>query len=613
MNNKKFLLSFLLVVLIAFSLGSVSAEDATDVIAADDVADVIAVDDAADVVSTDIQPTEATADAVQSAVDSAKEGDVVDISNNAEYDFADHATVKISTAGITIDGKGTTTIKGYGDGQGIFQIAAQNVTIQGINFIDTNPKNDFKYNGTTAGWGVSASAANGGLIKDCTFKDFNSGIVVMQTEGFTIENNNFTGGYSTLLANDPTVNKEQGSKSLNIYRQSSGVTVKGNRFVGPILDGVSIAQGSGSNYVLDNYFEGNCYSIYFGGASTAGSLISGNTFVNCGFFKEGNIDWKGLPVISIQKASDDIAITDNTFKVINGNVLIAAEKGNEAHGFPTPIGNINITGNTVDKYSADVDATTVTLFNVLIRDATSLNVTSPLNISDNALEDGVKGISINFDGNEIFSASEAYLNETLDADHVYGAATLYDTVLTAKALKVYAGNTGKLQATLVDSNGVALTNKEVAIVIDGVIKNVKTDANGVATLSVKYAAATTKYATIAFLGEGNLYKSSIATAKITVVKKATTLKAAKVKVTGKAKKAIKVKVTLKTGKTAIKGKKVTIKVNGKTFSAKTNAKGVATISVKVAKKGTFKATFKFAGDSAYKASTSKTVKFTIKK
>ena len=288
MNNKKILLSFLLVVLIAFSLGSVSAENATDALAVDDAVDVVAVDEP-------IQPASDSVDDVQTAVDSAKEGNTVDLSKYAEYDFTDK-TVTISNNGVIVDGKGTTTIKGYGDGNGIFAIKAQNVTIQGIKFIDTNPKNDFKYNGTTAGWGISASAANGGLIKDCEFTDFNSGVVVMQTTGFTIQDNNFTGGYSTLLANDPTVNKEQGSKSLNIYRQSSQVTVKGNRFVGPILDGVSIAQGSGANYVLDNYFEGNCYSIYFGGASTAGSLIANNTFVNCGFFKEGSMSETGCPI-----------------------------------------------------------------------------------------------------------------------------------------------------------------------------------------------------------------------------------------------------------------------------------------------------------------------------
>ena len=58
-------------------------------------------------------------------------------------------------------------------------------------------------------------------------------------------------------------------------------------------------------------------------------------------------------------------------------------------------------------------------------------------------------------------------------------------------------------------------------------------------------------------------------------------------------------------------KKITIKVNGKTFSAKTNSKGVASIKVKVTKKGKFTATAKFAGDNTYKGITKK-ARFTVK-
>ena len=597
--NKKILMSFLLVVLIAISLGSVSAADASDVVAAN----------ATDAAADSIQPAAATVDAVQTAIDSAKTGDIIDISNNAEYNFNDSG-VTIKTAGITVDGKGTTTIKGYGNGNGLIAVQAQNVTIQGIKFIDTNPKNNFTYGGTTAGWGISASAAAGGVVKDCEFTDFNSGIVVMQTVGFDIENNKFNGGYSTLLANDPTVNKEQGSKSLNIYRQSAQVTVKNNTFLGPILDGVSIAQGSGSNQVIDNYFEGNCYSIYFGGASTAGSIIKGNTFVNCGSFKLDGKDWSGLPVISIQKSSDNITIEDNTFKAIDNNVLIAAEKGNEAHGFPTQIGNINVTGNVVEKL--DDDAKNITLFHVLVRDSNALEITTPINVSGNILTSDVKGISINFDGKEIFSASNAYLNSTLDANKVFSNETLYGTTLTVEDVKVLAGDEGKIVLTLKDSNGIGLYDKELIVTFGDTYVKAYTNASGVVEIPFIEKAAVTKYVTAVFLGEGNVYQGAVETAKVVVSKKATKLTAAKTKVSGKVKKAIKIKVTLKNGKTAIKGKKVTVKVNGKTFKATTNAKGVATISLKVAKKGTFKAAVKFAGDSAYKASSSKTIKFTIK-
>jgi hypothetical protein len=81
----------------------------------------------------------------------------------------------------------------------------------------------------------------------------------------------------------------------------------------------------------------------------------------------------------------------------------------------------------------------------------------------------------------------------------------------------------------------------------------------------------------------------------------------------------KYKISLKTvkskvdGKTYLKaGKKLTLKIKGKTFTAKTNKKGVATFKIKkLTKKGKYTATIKFKGDNTYKASTKK-VKITIK-
>lgn len=62
----------------------------------------------------------------------------------------------------------------------------------------------------------------------------------------------------------------------------------------------------------------------------------------------------------------------------------------------------------------------------------------------------------------------------------------------------------------------------------------------------------------------------------------------------------------------MKGKKVTLKVNGKTYSAKTNAKGVATFKLtKLSKVGTKNAVISYAGDKTFNK-VSKKAKITVK-
>ena len=135
-------------------------------------------------------------------------------------------------------------------------------------------------------------------------------------------------------------------------------------------------------------------------------------------------------------------------------------------------------------------------------------------------------------------------------------------------MNILAGDSANLQVTLKGSDNNPLSNNAVAVIIDGVSREVVTDDNGVAKLSVKYSSAGTHYVTVSFAGDDD-FKSSIGSGKVVVGKKSTALKAPKP--TLKVKKAKKISITLKSNGKAIANKKITLKVNGKTFSAKTNS------------------------------------------
>ena len=198
------------------------------------------------------------------------------------------------------------------------------------------------------------------------------------------------------------------------------------------------------------------------------------------------------------------------------------------------------------------------------------------------------------------------------------AIIVVDSSFTRVAVDYGAGERGGMfYATLKDIDGNVLVNKTVQIALNGKIYNVTSDDEGRAGLQVNLANANTYTYAISFQGDDQYNGAPIASSKLTVTKKKTTIKASN-KVFKAKTKTKKISVTLKTvknqydKKTYLKsGKKVTLKVNGKTYTAKINKKGVAKFTIKITKKGKYTAKIKFAGDKTYKAS-SKTIKIRIK-
>jgi len=226
-------------------------------------------------------------------------------------------------------------------------------------------------------------------------------------------------------------------------------------------------------------------------------------------------------------------------------------------------------------------------------------------------------IKISFDGDSFLKPSNATVI-LKDIAPARTNTTIMSSDFTQYACDYYEGERGgNFTFQLLDENGNPLVNKTIYIGYNGVTLNRTTDANGYASVQINLKNAGLYTFVLVFLGDKD-YNASMAVHKVTINKKTTSISASAktFKATAKTKKYT---VTLKTikgssidGKTYLaKGKKVTLKLNGKTYTAKTNAKGQATFSLKITKKGKFTASIKYAGDNTYKAA-SKSVKITIK-
>ena len=133
---------------------------------------------------------------------------------------------------------------------------------------------------------------------------------------------------------------------------------------------------------------------------------------------------------------------------------------------------------------------------------------------------------------------------------------------------------GNFSAILQDSDGKPLANKNVQIAVNGPIYNVTTNAAGEATIPINLMNANIYTYALTFSGDDQYNAAPIASSKLTVVKKTTTITAKDTSFKASAKtKTVSVKfTTIKNafdGKVYMKeGKTLKLKLNGKTYSAK---------------------------------------------
>lgn len=175
---------------------------------------------------------------------------------------------------------------------------------------------------------------------------------------------------------------------------------------------------------------------------------------------------------------------------------------------------------------------------------------------------------------------------------------------------IYGNVIKYFEVKLMDGNKNPLANKLVHISYDNRIYDLLTDSKGMAKLPVNINSYGIHNLLISFLGDRD-YSVSFSSAKLTVNKQKAKLTAPNKSYLVTSKKYLKATFKDINGN-AIKNKKISFILNGKTYNAYTNAKGLASIKVKISKAKTYIITVKYAGDNVY-SPLSKSFKVYVKK
>ena len=183
------------------------------------------------------------------------------------------------------------------------------------------------------------------------------------------------------------------------------------------------------------------------------------------------------------------------------------------------------------------------------------------------------------------------------------------TNIVASDYAMFAMKKGYYSVVLKDSNGKAISNQNVIFQVNKQTYTVKTNAKGEAKISLKLNKG--NYPVLINFKGNNMYLPVSKTTKIVVNPVKTKLTAPKIKARKNTK--VKYTITLKDqfGK-AVKKQKVTVKVNGKTYTKKTSSKGKITVQVKFSKAKTYNVKVTYKGSNIYKKSKA-TGKITVKK
>jgi predicted outer membrane repeat protein len=506
---------------------------------------------------------------------------------------------------LTIYGNGHT-LSANRSSSTVFKVYSDSVTLYDINFIG----------GLGIGNGGLLYAKNNLTVINCNFSDSssnNAGSIYVEGTA-TISNCIFLNNYAWL-------------HDFGALYASSG-NISNCRFVGNYANSYgAVYLGTGS--VVNCYFEENRAKT---GPSGALYIGRAGKVSNCTF--KGNYANNGGAIC----ADGNIVISDSTFignyAYEDGGALILIEATVVNCSFVGNYAEYNIGAMSMESGSiincSFVNNKAVETGSGAVYIETKANIEN-CNFTDNRAESRGGAISIG----SFRNPSGSWSTNIINCIFTNNKATLYGGAIFGGNVKncIFKGNNAKwgfttyatkcspyvnkivataistvynvdkyLVITLYDNKGNAVKNYKLDIEFNGKVKTYTTNSLGQVKISTANLSPK-KYDVFISASENNdkyllLEKNTRITINKAVPKLTATAKT--FYLNDKVKKYV---VVMKTNKNKVlKNAKVTINVGGKTYAVKTNAKGQAIFSLnKLAKKGSFKAIIKFAGNGYYNA------------
>ncbi len=465
-----------------------------------------------------------------------------------------------------------------------------------------------------------------------------------------IAENNFTNNYAeTGGAIGNYVPVQEGLPPSDVETSNDGVQINHNKFHQNRAEegGAICVEEANNTYIMNNTFTEN--TAPEGGAIKVNEKceedinIAYNTFTKNTAVNGSAINTKGSDVFIIEnlfvqnKMINSTDKSSNAFTIINESRALIKNNTNDTRtSYPGQIyddGFTRIEDNIINDNKTQTKITLTVPTNNVIQN-NPITIKGKLTTNGKVITNSTLKLTINTntvtvktDNKGIFTyktkATKAGTNKVTAS---YEENLVHLSTSTTKTFNVIMETKiilNKITTTQYKDNiiikgeftnkaGNIIKNTNLKLTFNGKAHTLKTNTKGVFNKTIKTSKVGKNNVTITFAGNNN-YKTSTNKTTFTVTKRTTKITVTSIKqktyndtvtITGK--------LTDKTG-TILKNTAIKVTVNGKTYTVKTNSKGVYTKKVAATKVGTNNITVTYKGNTYYKAVTKKTTFKTVKR